>query len=491
MRCAIYVRVSTDEQAKHGYSLAGQRYVCEKKAKELGATEIKVFQEEGTGATLDRPCLTELRDAIRNKQFDIVVVYDPDRFHRKLINQLIITEEIEKAGVRLEFVNFEWKNTPEGRLFYQIRGAISEYEREKIKERMIFGKTQKARQGKMPVGFDCYGYNYEPGSGKISINKDEAEIIKIIFDEFINKDRGINGIAKMLNNSCVPTRRRCGKWHRQVVRQILLKSDTYAGMWYYGRNKIPLELPPIIDKETAKRTREKLEQSRRLWAGKGFHKYLLSGIIECADCGNTMCGVWAKWWGKYMRKYTCRKSCQGYKHPGCNPGKYINADTIEQIVWKQVCEWLHNPDALANEVAKNLNTDRLEEEYDKVKKQINEIKKGRENILNVLASGLVNLDKKRKAQLAELNQKQQRLEARKKDLEKALFGAKTTAAKMAELRLLAKEVLQQLDKLEFKEKKSLVRALVRQVIVSGRNKNMQVTIYARIPENVNSSIIFC
>ena len=154
MRAAVYARVSTEEQAQHGYSLAEQKDSCKQRAKELGATEILEFADEGiSGATLDRPGLEGLRDSIKEGIIDLIVLRDPDRLSRKLAHQLILTEEFEKAGVRLEFLDFTWQDSPEGKLFYNLKGAVAEYEREKIKERMIRGKNQKARQGGIPTNF--------------------------------------------------------------------------------------------------------------------------------------------------------------------------------------------------------------------------------------------------------------------------------------------------------------------------------------------------
>jgi DNA invertase Pin-like site-specific DNA recombinase len=179
LRAAIYVRVSTEEQAVHGYSLAEQREACSQRAAELGAVEILLFADEGaSGATLDRPGLDALREAVRMGTVNTLVLRDPDRLSRRLAHQLYLSEEFEKAGVQLEFLDFEWKTTPEGRLFYAIKGAIAEYEREKIRERVTRGKLQKARQGGIPVNFDVYGYRYDTETGEVSLYDEEAIFLR-------------------------------------------------------------------------------------------------------------------------------------------------------------------------------------------------------------------------------------------------------------------------------------------------------------------------
>jgi site-specific DNA recombinase len=207
MRVAIYRRVSSEEQALHGFSLEAQREACINKAKEIGATSILEFADEGeTGKTLDRPGLESLRQAIADGLIDCVVILDPDRFSRKLSHQLLLTEEFEKAGVELVFVNFEWQDSPEGRLFYSIRGAVSEYEREKITERMKRGQMQKAKQGRPPIGVYHYGYDYDPNTETISINKREAKVVKHIYNSLI---QGMTpaGIAISLTEAEYPLKR--------------------------------------------------------------------------------------------------------------------------------------------------------------------------------------------------------------------------------------------------------------------------------------------
>lgn len=158
----IYVRVSTSEQAEQGYSIQTQIKACKDKAYELGAIDILEYADEGfSGAKLDRPAMTRLRDDIRNHKLDIIICYDPDRLARNLAHQLLITDEIEKyCREGLIFVSVSFENSPEGRLFYSMRGAFSAYEREKILERIIRGKKGKLQAGRLGNNH-LYGYDFD------------------------------------------------------------------------------------------------------------------------------------------------------------------------------------------------------------------------------------------------------------------------------------------------------------------------------------------
>jgi len=494
MQAAIYVRVSTDDQVQHGFSLAEQREACRNRAAALGASTIIEFSDEGiSGDTLDRPGLTSLRDVARNKQVGLLVIRDLDRLSRKLAHLLILTEEFKKAGVKLEFLDYTWMDTPEGKLLLAVRGAIAEYEREKIKDRMVRGKDQKARQGGIPIGFYNYGYTYNPDSGKVAVNDNEALVVKNIFLWFVYEDIGMNGVARRLNETGIPTRKGRGKWHRNVIRQIL-RNPVYIGYWRYKDFSIPV--PNIIDAETWNKAQQKLKDARRLWAGLSKNEYLLSGLVSCSECGNTMTGVYTNWWDKKERRYTCHKNSQGAKSKGCVPFKAVPAEVVESVVWEQIQAWLDDPDALAKEaVSEKPGEEELRQELARVEEHLKGVEKGRSSILDTLALGLVELDTNTKSKLANLKRRKERLENRKKELETVLNEAHGYISGLEELRLISKQILSRLNSLDFNDKKALIRTLVSQVIVSGRGrpgrnglKDLQITIVAKLPEQVDSSV---
>ena len=488
MRVAIYTRESTEEQAVHGYSLAEQRKACSERAAELGAAEIMQFADEGvSGAALDRPGLTALREAVDSGMVNTVILRDPDRLSRRLSHQLLLSEEFEKAGVQLEFLDFEWKTTPEGRLFYSIKGAIAEYEREKIRERVTRGKLQKARQGGIPVNFDVYGYRYNPATGKVSLDEEEAAVVRKMFQWFISEDIGISRIASRLNEMQIPTRRRAGQWHRQVVRQVLV-NPVFKGDWKYGKKDwhtglsrspesvITIPVPAIIDQTTWEMTQDKMHSIQRFSSKKGKHKYLLTGLLTCADCGNTMGGSYIRWWGKAARRYTCRRSGSASPNKGCSPSKAILADLLEGAIWSQVKLLLWDPVAVAREVAAKLpRRSDFQREVESINRRLSKLEKGKMALVDALAMGLLELDEQTEARLADLKRSVERLNDRKGELEALLAGAGDLSTEMNELYERAVSLLTRLDEMEFEDKRALVRAMVSQINVAGRHKKGEAT----------------
>lgn len=504
IKTAIYIRVSTEEQSKK-YSPGNQREECIKKAKSLGAKYIVEYSDSISGSVLSRPGLTLLREAVKNGEISLVVCLDPDRLARKLQHQLLIADEIEKRA-KLEFVNFEWENTPEGKMFFAMRGAFAEYEREKIRIRTSRGRLQKAKSGKPPSFFHNYGLNYNKEKEEIFINNEEAPVIKNIFKWFLEEDMGINGVANRLNSMGVPTKKQKGKWHRQVVRQILMnpiyKGDmTYNryNCWDYSLNKhkpqdervkmverdksewVIIKVPAIIERDIWEAAQNKLTKARRLWVNKGKKKYLLSGLVSCGDCGNTMTGVYANDWGKKKRYYTCRKSCTGYKNPGCKPQKRVPASMLEDAVWEKIKKLLDKPEIMIEEISPNMNNDNINEELNSIEKQLKNIAQGQTNIINIISSGLVPLDKKTKEKLLELKKQEEFLLKRKKEVEKT-SNNRIIDFDIRCLKKVAKELIKHLDKMSFDDKKTIIRILVDQVIIYGAGVDANIVMNMQVSE---------
>lgn len=498
--------MSTEDQAKHGYSIPAQLEACRNRAAEIGATEILEYVDEGvSGSILQRPGLSALREAVRNGGVDAVVCYDPDRLSRNLAHQLLLVEEFERAGVRLEFVNFEWKDTPDGRLFYALRGAIAEYEREKIRERMLIGKEQKAKRGLSPIGTYPYGYRLMPG-GRLEVDEKEAEVVRLIFDWFVSEDIGVNGVAAKLTASGIPTRHGNPRWARATVRQIL-RNPAYIGVWYYGRRDctgyavgrklpgaqkvrpkekpreewIPIPVPAIVEPEVWHRAQEKLREARRLWAGWSRREYLLSGIITCGDCGYSMHGaVREKGNGKRYRVYTCVRTTADEVGRGCRPIKNVNADAVEKVVWEQVVSWLNDPSALARELSQDGRRKELEAELARIDELLDGVRRGRANVRQALAAGLMDLDADTAATLKDLKAREERLLARRREVSAALGAARAAESRARDILKQAAQYLEELDSLDMEQKKALVRTLVKQVIVTGKGKQAKVTVVAAV-----------
>lgn len=503
LRAAIYIRVSTEDQVRYGYSLADQRQACETRARADGASEILAFSDDGiTGEILDRPGLVKLREAVQDGRVDAVYVRDADRLSRDMIHQHLLVREFEEAGVRVVFLNATYDASPEGRLSFAVLAAVAEFEKNKIKQRMVRGKLQKARQGRMPLGPDIYGYRYDPETDALYVLEDEAAVVREIFRMFTEENSGINGIANHLNAIGVPTKRRGrgtrGVWHKETVRQILRQS-AYMGVFYYGRREcrnmgrnrpsglrgkpvprpkeawLPIQVPPIISPETWARAAERLERARRLWAGSPKQRYLLSGLVACSDCGNPMTGMNRSHWGEKYRAYCCYRNIAGARNPGCRPAKAVRADLLEEAIWGLVVRWVWDPAEIMRYLADERGgREALAAELDSVVRALENAERGRRNLLAVLAAGVDQVDAQMKAQLDAINARRRGLARRKAEIERALANPEPPPG-VENLRSILARPLK--ESVSHEDRQAVTRALIREIAISGRGRDMRVIVH--------------
>src|SRR4051794_29758003 len=113
--CVLYARVSTEDQAEK-YGLASQIRAIKAYAEQRGYSVVDICSDDGySGETLERPALTKVRELVRKRLVQILVAYEPDRLARSLVHQLILHEELEKAGVRHEYVTITVSDNHEGK----------------------------------------------------------------------------------------------------------------------------------------------------------------------------------------------------------------------------------------------------------------------------------------------------------------------------------------------------------------------------------------
>ena len=203
-QAAIYARVSTQDQADKGYSLPTQIDACQRLAHQEGYTvpESHLFVDDYTGTSLNRPQFTKLRDLVRQRLVQAVIVHDLDRLSRKLAHQLLLRDEFEHAGVTLYVVTIPAHDkTPETQLLSNVRGIIAEYERDKLLERTMRGLRGRAKEGFVPSGDVPLGYEYvrfEIKGAHYVINQEEAALVQRIFQMYVQDGLSMTAIVQQL-----------------------------------------------------------------------------------------------------------------------------------------------------------------------------------------------------------------------------------------------------------------------------------------------------
>jgi site-specific DNA recombinase len=379
IRCALYARVSTEEQAEK-FGLAAQitelREIARRKGYQF-RPECEFIDDGYSGGDLDRPALTRLRELARQHLIDVALVYDPDRLARKLSHQIILAEELEQARVKLEFVTTPTDDTPEGKMFFNLKGVFAEYEKEKIRERTLRGRRQKARQGYIVGGRTPYGYRYlgkaEAERGRYILHEEEARIVRLVFRWLVEEGLSIRAIVARLNELGYRPQRGA-RWGKSSVHRIL-SNPVYAGTAYYNRRErvlpchprsnepnrrdkktalrsrpssewIPISVPATVDAQLFERACEQLRRNAAMSSGRNIkYFYLLRGLLRCGICGRKYVGVP----GHGRRYYRCQGRDRLYGSNRCKVG-LLHADRIEDFIWRTIVRILKDPDLLSKKL---------------------------------------------------------------------------------------------------------------------------------------------
>lgn len=218
MKCTIYVRVSTEEQAKKGYSLAAQTDKIIEFIKNKGWTYSDIYSDDDyTATSRRRPALERMLADAASKGFEAVLVYKIDRLSRRLKDLIDIVEEFAKYGIGFKSITeLIDTTTPEGRLMFHQFGSFAQYERELISQRVSSGRDKRLKLGLWPGGNPPYGYRLK--DNKLQVVEKEAKVIRLMFELYLNKNYGVMNIAKHLNEMHLKTRK-C-----ELLPQVLQKS---------------------------------------------------------------------------------------------------------------------------------------------------------------------------------------------------------------------------------------------------------------------------
>ena len=230
-RAGIYVRVSTDEQAKDGYGLAVQRERCRAQALATGLAVVAEYADEGISGTLDaaaRPGLADMLAAAHLGEIDTVIVLSLDRLGRKTRLVLEIVEALDRAECDLMSVKESLDtSTAQGRFVLTLFAALAELERGVIVERTTAGRNERGKRdgergGRMPMGYR------RVGDGLIEVDAQAAAVVRTIFARRAD-GWTLQRIADALNADAVQTPQRGQRWTASTVRAVLQNATAYRG----------------------------------------------------------------------------------------------------------------------------------------------------------------------------------------------------------------------------------------------------------------------
>ena len=457
----IYTRVSTSMQID-GYSLDAQKSrmkaFCDFNDYEIAGE----YEDAGkSGKTIEgRVAFNQMMEDIKTGKDEVsfVLVFKLSRFGRNAADVLASLQVMQDFGVNLICVEDGIDSSKDaGKLMISVLSAVAEIERENIRIQTMEGRMQKAREGKWNGGFAPYGYKLV--AGKLEINEEEAEAIRVIFDQYVNTDMGSNGIAKYLENHGIhKIQRQNGKnplFDAALIRRII-QNPVYCGKIAYGRRKtekvhgtrsdyhlveqdnyllVDGIHEAIISEEVWEQAQIKVvvqaKKYEKVNSVKGEKIHLLSGMLKCPVCGAGMYGnksIKSRKDGTRYRDYFyygCkhRNRTRGHK---CDYKKQINEEMLDNAVAEVIRTLVSNKkfaEMMKQKINMEVDTSALDQEIANYERQLRQCFANRDSIMADLDS-IDYEDKHYRRRKADLEERLYKTYDKIEEMEAALVAAK-------------------------------------------------------------------
>lgn len=280
MTAALYCRVSTDEQAEHGFSLEVQEERLKAFALSQGWNDFEVYVDDGyTGKNLDRPAMQRLLHHIEAGHINAVCVYKLDRISRRQIHVLHLLEDVfEPNGVAFKSVTESIDTTTSfGKAMIGILAVFAQLERETIIERTTGGRRRRVQKGLWYGGRIPFGYDWDKDNQRLVINPSQAQIVRQIYNRYLSGE-SYNSIADW---AAEQTSDRI--FTHNIVRDILIR-PIYMGKMNNAGTLVNGLHEPIVDEDIWHRANK--EKAERAEGKTPAGDYLLTGLIRCGTCGS-------------------------------------------------------------------------------------------------------------------------------------------------------------------------------------------------------------
>ena len=346
MKVASYCRVSTDKEDQANSFESQQQYFQEYIARNPDWELYSIYADEGTSGTSTRKRIQfsrMIQDAHEGK-FQLILTKEVSRFSRNIVDTLSYTRELKRIGVAVEFVA-DHINTMDGdgELRLSIMATMAQDESRKTSNRVVWGQTRQMEKG-VVFGRSLMGYDVK--DGKLSIEPEGAELIRLIFQKYAVEQVGTAEIVRFLNREGYRTYHG-GVWKSSAIIKIL-KNEKYVGDLVQKKTYTPDYLThekrsnrgqvpqihienhhePIISREVWDLAQKRLEQNNKHGEGESGHsnRYVFSGKIKCALCGASFVGrVRTLKDGTKVRRWSCGTAVNEGSN-GCGIGKLVRDD---------------------------------------------------------------------------------------------------------------------------------------------------------------------
>lgn len=432
LRVALYVRVSTQEQAKEGYSVGEQTERLKKYCEAMEWDIFKIYVDPGySGGDTNRPGLQDLISDVETGAVDKVVVYKLDRLSRSQLDTLYLIEKVFLAN-DTDFVsmseNFD-TSTPFGRAMIGILAVFAQLEREQIKERMGMGKEARAKLGKWNGGTEPIGYDYNIADDMLYVNEFEKMQVLELFDHYL-KGMSLRAIERLFISKGY--KHKHGLWDPKSMKRVL-RNNIYLGYMKYGGVNYQGTHEPILDQEiydqAQKLLDERVEAYKLTGIKAGAQTSYLGGLLYCKQCG----GKYAKNSGKKWKGnpaplyYNCysrsKKVRKMVKDPNCK-NKNWRMPELDNIIFEEIKKLALDPNHIYEIREEKLSSRDEPNKIDLVRKEIETVNTQISRFMDLYGLGTFTIE--------QVSEKVDPLNERKRALEKELAQLNAEAGAISE-----------------------------------------------------------
>lgn len=417
-KAVLYARVSSDAQQKER-TIESQISELKRQIRASGDILEKEYIDDGfSGSLLDRPAMNDLRRDIKVNEFQTIYILNADRIARDVTYQNIIISEFLHYKKQIIINGKDYVNNSENKFTLTVLGAVSELERAKTLERTRRGAQHRLKQGHLlSNGCHIYGYNYSPRTTdsfpSYTVNKNEARIVRYIFETYAKGGIGLKELARHLKAKGIAKdqRNKLGDGHLKYI----LQNETYTGTKYFNtttdtnaignlihrtkRGKkihkdrsewIGIKIPQIISKKLFDQVQARIKYNYECFRN-AQRTQLLSNLVFCGKC-KLRCFAYRRYY-KVERKSGIKlyqKAVYRCRTKGINHNPEIDTRILDSTVLNMVIDTLLKPSAIQNYL--NLGNNRkdqskLDKEIKDIENKIKIINKQKERIIDLYSFG--------------------------------------------------------------------------------------------------------
>ena len=404
MTAVIYARYSSDNQREE--SIEGQIRECTAYAEKNGITVVKHYIDRALSAKTDnRPDFQQMIKDSEKRLFDIVLVWKLDRFARNRYDSAHYEYQLERNHVKLVSATEPISDSPAGIMVKSMLTGMAEYYSAELSEKVVRGMTENVLKGKynggtIPIGFKVDEEKF------FQIDPLKAPFVVEAFQRY-NDGATMKELMNWLNDSGVTTNRNQKFTYNSV--QKLLTNKRYIGENHFKDIVMPDSIPAIVDKDLFEEVQLKIKKNSRAPARhKAEDDYLLTTKLFCGMCGAMMFGECGTGRNKVVHHYYKCATAKRFKT--CKK-KTVRKEWLEDLVIAETMKLIQDDaviDAIVAEVMEL--QDQENTTLPLLEKQMREVEKGIENMLNAIQAGV--LTNSTKSRLEKLEAQQKELEVR-------------------------------------------------------------------------------